>query len=239
MRTKLHILGTIDTQLSLKPVSHKMFKNSVFGPWLNIKTDDHNNHMLHFLLLHQRNIKNPSTNDPFIFDIGHHSLEFGQRDFSLVTGFRFGSDYSLKSLEEGVSSFHARVFPTIPKLKGYDILPLVNDADKFKELDDEDAVRVCLLLALEYVFMGYETRHVIENELLVLVDDLAAWNAYPWANRIWKVFHKSVYNVGSKNLDSHLDKIAVGGKPIYTLNGFVFPLKVSIQFFCFPLFFQS
>ena len=227
MRTKMHILKTIAKQLALKPNSYIMFKKSVFGPWLNIKTEEHDNHMLHFLLLHQREMENPNTDVPFIFDIGHHSLEFGRKEFCLITGFRFGND-SLKHLKDGVSNFHARVFPTVAKLKGYDhILPLVKSDDDFKKLSDDDVVRVCLLLAFEYVFMGVELRHVIEEELLVLVDDLDAWNNFPWGDRIWKGFHSSVYNIASKNREAHLSKIAAGGQPQCTLNGFVFPLKVS------------
>jgi hypothetical protein len=226
MRTKLHILKTIAKQLALKPNALNLFKKSVFVPWLNIKTEEHDNHMLHFLLLHQRRIENANTKVPFYFDIGHHTLEFGRKEFCLLTGFRFG-DVSLKHFEDRVSSFRARVFPKIAKVKGYDIQPLIETDDEFKKLSDEDVVRVCLLFALEYVFMGVELRHVIQKELMVLVDDFDAWNNFPWAERIWKGFHNSVYNTISKNREAHLTKIADGCKPQCTLNGFVFPLKVN------------
>lgn len=125
MRTKLHILKTIAKQLALKPNALNLFKKSVFGAWLNIKTEEHDNHMLHFLLLHQRRIENANTKIPFYFDIGHHTLEFGRKEFCLLTGFRFG-DVSLKHFEDCVSSFRARVFPKIAKVKGYDIQHLNN-----------------------------------------------------------------------------------------------------------------
>ncbi|PWA98723.1 phospholipase-like protein [Artemisia annua] len=159
LRTKLHILKTIAKNLAYKEERYKMFKKTVFGPWLNLKTDNSDNHMLNFLLQHQRIIENPSTNEPFYFDIGPHSLQFGRKEFCLLTGFKFGK-CSLKQFKEVASSFRARVFPTNAPVKGYNLLPLVESGADFAKLSDADAVRCCLLLALEYVFMGYELRHV-------------------------------------------------------------------------------
>ncbi|GKD08137.1 hypothetical protein Tco_1187822 [Tanacetum coccineum] len=60
--------------------------------------------------------------------------------------------------EEDHSEFRKRVFPGVPNLKGEHLLKLINKDVKFNKLDDEDVVRVCLLLALDYVFMGQELR---------------------------------------------------------------------------------
>ena len=117
LRTKLHLLNTIAKNLAYKEERYKMFKKTVFGPWLNLKTDNSDNHMLNFLLQHQRIIENPSTNDPFYFDIGPHSLQFGRKEFCLLTGFKFGK-YSLKQFKEVASSFRERVFPTNATVKG-------------------------------------------------------------------------------------------------------------------------
>nr|GEW36308.1 phospholipase-like protein [Tanacetum cinerariifolium] len=65
-------------------------------------------------------------------------------------------------------------------LEGLDLNKLLNNHTEFNKLLDDDAVRVCLLLALDFVFMGFKLRHVIANELLGLVDDLSAWNDFPW-----------------------------------------------------------
>lgn len=43
----------------------------------------------------------------------------------------------------------------------------------------EDDVRVCLLLAADYVFMGQELRHVMTSEIVVLADNFDAWNSFP------------------------------------------------------------
>ncbi|GJY93322.1 phospholipase-like protein [Tanacetum coccineum] len=55
--------------------------------------------------------------------------------------------------EEDHSEFRKRVFPNNANFKGEHLLELVKNDVEFNQLDDDDVVRVCLLLALDYVFM--------------------------------------------------------------------------------------
>ncbi|GJR54469.1 hypothetical protein Tco_1404990 [Tanacetum coccineum] len=66
---------------------------------------------------------------------------------------------NLDPKEEDHFEFRKRVFPKISNLKGEHLLTLVKKDVEFNQLDDEDVVRVCLLLALDFVFMGQELRH--------------------------------------------------------------------------------
>ncbi|GKA77505.1 hypothetical protein Tco_0783966 [Tanacetum coccineum] len=93
-------------------------------------------------------------------------------------GFRFGK-VNLDPDKEDHSEFRMRVFPKIENLKGEHMLELVNKDVKFAKLDDEDVVRVCLLLALDFVFMGHELRHVVSKPIVNLVDDFYKWDAFP------------------------------------------------------------
>nr|GEZ96552.1 phospholipase-like protein [Tanacetum cinerariifolium] len=72
--------------------------------------------------------------------------------------------------EEDHSEFCMLVFPKIENLKGEHMLELVNKDVKFAKLDDEDAVRICLLLALDFVFMGHELRHVVSKPIRSSLD---------------------------------------------------------------------
>ncbi|GKB74974.1 phospholipase-like protein, partial [Tanacetum coccineum] len=197
MRTRLYILKSIAGKLALKPKRYEIFRSTVFGRWLDLRTEDHDNHMIHYLLQHQRYVKDPSVHMPFIFDIGPHTIEFGRREFCLITGFVFG-DCSLDHLNGGESAFRDRVFPNISNVKGDMLYKILNNQSNFDKLLDDDVVRLCLLLALDFVFMGYEMRHVIANELLNLVDDLAAWNDFPWGEHMWIELHHRVYNNDKK-----------------------------------------
>ncbi|GJW11401.1 peroxidase 12, partial [Tanacetum coccineum] len=227
MRTRLYILKSIAGKLALKPKRYEIFRSIVFGRWLDLRTEDHDNHMIHYLLQHQRYVKDPRVHMPFIFDIGPHTIEFGRREFCLITGFVFG-DCSLDHLNGGESAFRDRVFPNISNVKGDMLYKILNNQSNFDKLLDDDVVRLCLLLALDFVFMGYEMRHVIANELLNLVDDLAAWNDFPWGEHMWIELHHRVYNNDKKYREVHLKKLAINGKtfmPTYTLQGFVFAFK--------------
>nr|GEW32971.1 phospholipase-like protein [Tanacetum cinerariifolium] len=104
------------------------------------------------------------SSQPFIFDIDGCTLEYGRDDFYLITGFRFGK-MNLDPDEEDHSEIRMRVFPKIENLNGEYLLELVNKDVKFAKLDDEDVVRVCLLLALDFVFMGHELRHVVSKPI--------------------------------------------------------------------------
>ncbi|GJR26902.1 phospholipase-like protein [Tanacetum coccineum] len=211
IRSKLHILQTIRSKLSWKVDRLGMFSRTVFGPWLDIQTTIHDNHLLNFLLQHQRLVRNPSPNQPFIFDIDGRSLEFGREDFCLITDFRFGK-VSLDPKEEDHSEFRKRVFPKNANLKGEHLLELVKNDVEFNQLDDDDVVRVCLLLALDYVFMGQELRHVITNAIVNLVDDCYKWDAFSWGEYMWSFFHKKVYNVAVDRRKYHLEKLASNPK---------------------------
>ncbi|GJS66654.1 phospholipase-like protein [Tanacetum coccineum] len=169
---------------------------------------------------------NPRTNFPFMFDIGNRTFEFGREDFCLNAGFRFGN-VSLNPLEEDKSSFRLHVFPDISNIKGGLLFDLVKNDRQFNELEDEDVVRVCLFLALDYVFMVQELKHVLSNSIVNLVDDFYAWTAFPWGEHMWLEFHKRVYNVVARHMKTHLKELAKNPKHLatYALYGFVFPFK--------------
>nr|GEV70312.1 ulp1 protease family, C-terminal catalytic domain-containing protein [Tanacetum cinerariifolium] len=93
-----------------------------------------------------------------------------------------------------------------------------------------DAVRVCLLLVVELVFMGKEDRNCITRHLLSLVEDFDCWNDYPWGEYMWVKFYKKTVNVAAKHMAFHLDKKKQNSDyyPIYNLYGFPLAFKIWI-----------
>ncbi|GJS66082.1 ulp1 protease family, C-terminal catalytic domain-containing protein [Tanacetum coccineum] len=92
-RSRLYLLKTIGSKLAFKPERYKKFRSTVFGLWLDIRIQEHDNHLINYLLQHQRNVKDPSTGIPFIFDIGPNTIEFGRRlvdDLSSWNDFPWG-----------------------------------------------------------------------------------------------------------------------------------------------------
>ncbi|GJV62102.1 phospholipase-like protein [Tanacetum coccineum] len=163
-RTRLYLLKTIGSKLAFKPERYKKFRSAVFGPWLDIRTQEHDNHLINYLLQHQRNVKDPSTNIPFIFDIGPNTIEFGRREFCLVTGFLF-EDCSLDHLKGVNSCFRERVFPEKSSVKGLDLNKLLNNHTEFNKLLDDDAVRHWDMIITRYALL--ETSSILEFKNMV------------------------------------------------------------------------
>ncbi|GKD15187.1 hypothetical protein Tco_1199594, partial [Tanacetum coccineum] len=138
VRSSVKLLGEIKDLLERNRNRERLFRRTVFGPWLDILSHDNDNHLMHYVLQHQVYVsKIPSDSPPLIFHIGDHWLQFGRKEFCLITGFRFG-------------------------------------------FSDMDAVRVCLLIVAELVFMGKEDRNCIPRHIVSLVEDFDSWNDYPW-----------------------------------------------------------
>ncbi|PWA68175.1 phospholipase-like protein [Artemisia annua] len=126
-------------------------------------------------------VSNMCPDFPIIYHIGDHYLQFGRKEFCLITGFRFGKVVTPKGRKD--SPFSDRVFlekktMAVKSVKGTDLLKLLR-GDRWSSISDDDAVRVCLLIACELVFMGHEDRNVVPNHIMALVEHFHEWNAFP------------------------------------------------------------
>ncbi|GJZ75722.1 hypothetical protein Tco_0640187 [Tanacetum coccineum] len=142
------------------------------------------------------------------------------------------------SLEQLVSAaigdlkFRDRVFPhkvglTITSL---DLLGVIEDEEYFSKLCDVDAIRVCLLLCLEVIFMGRLLVNEVDDTLMRLIDSLESWNAFPWCDHIWMHLYDEILNVVSNHKSEHLEGLYKSRNyvPTYTLSSFVWAFKVWI-----------
>ncbi|GJW56194.1 phospholipase-like protein [Tanacetum coccineum] len=177
-----------------------LFKTTCFGPWLDIIYVENDDGMIHHVLQKQCCSDDDNFDLPLIYHVNGHSLHFGRREFCLLTGFGFGS-ISFCEYRNGDIPFHNRLF--LEKI-GYDVkiidlFALFDDEEKFFKLSDEDAIRLCLLLSLEVIFMGRELVSVVDDVYLRMVNDLDAWNSFPWGEHIWRQLYDSIRNVSSKH----------------------------------------
>ncbi|GJT99744.1 phospholipase-like protein [Tanacetum coccineum] len=128
--------------------------------------------------------------------------------------------------------FRNRVFPHKVGLVVtiLDVLGVIEDEVMFGNLCDEDSVRLCLILALEVIFMGRLFTCPVDDSLFGLVENLEAWNVFPWGEHVWTQLYDSIKNVVVKHSDTHYlgfkkDRNYV---PTYTLTGFVFAFQIWI-----------
>lgn len=170
---------------------------------------------------------------PIVYYIEDRPLHFGRPEFSLITGFHFGK-VSFEKYGSGHLNFRSRVFPkrSGSKITNLDILGLIEDEEAFGIICDEDAVRLCLLLALEVIFMGRLLVQEVDDSLMRLVENLDDWDAFPWGEHIWRHLYDEILDVADKHKWDFLQGINKDHKfvPTYTLSGFVWAFKVNILY---------
>ncbi|GJX68125.1 hypothetical protein Tco_0303852 [Tanacetum coccineum] len=201
VRSSVKLLLEIKGLLSMKPNRENLFRDTIFGPWLDIQSHENDSHMMHYVFQHQVSVPNLRPDcPPIIFHIGDHWLEFEnktRKDFK--------------------------------KINGFDLLNVLKDKQTLVNMLDEDVVRLCLLIASELVFMGKEKRNFLMKHIMWLVDDLDAWNAFPWGEYMWEKFYNRTVNVVSRHTEHHLAQLKKNPNfnATYNLYGFAWAFKMS------------
>ncbi|GJU71534.1 hypothetical protein Tco_1262939 [Tanacetum coccineum] len=112
-------------------------------------------------------------------------------------------------------------------VKNIDLLSVIEDEERFTKMSDEDSIRVCLLLSLEVIFVGCELGSAVDDVFLRMVDNLKAWNDFPWGEHIWRELYAAIRNVNSKHKDEHHKALEKNQRvvPSYLLSGFLLCLR--------------
>ena len=213
----------------LNPKRLALFRSTVFGRWLDTQYVDNDESLVHHMLQYQTKSDDEHYDLSLMYNVNGHLLHFGRREFHLITGFRFGTP-SLRGFRTGPLEFRDRVFPDKigEHLKNIDLLALIEDGEAFSKLSDEDAIRACLLLALEVIFMGRELISVVPDTFLRMVDDLETWNEFPWGEHMWRTLYDVILNVNFFQRDAFDKGIKLNPsfQLSYSLGGFIFAFKV-------------
>lgn len=247
VRSRLDNLTNIKALLNVK--RRNLFRTTVFGQWLDIPPYNADNHLYDYF--YQNAVSVPEVSEscpPLTFRIGDNVLEFGREQFCLVTGFRLGQvakeETDIGRIVRGIpfSPFFDRLFPerkstNKKRIKGQELLQLMNSGPVWESLLDEDAVRICLLVIATSVFIGREPRFYIPDHMLKMIEDLSVWNKYPWGEYMWAHLYKRTVNVVPRHSNKTTKK-PVKESPkkkspkeeTYNLYGFVWALKVRFYF---------
>nr|GEY01068.1 phospholipase-like, aminotransferase-like mobile domain protein [Tanacetum cinerariifolium] len=105
---------------------------------------------------------------------------------------------------------HSLYFGRRYDVKIIDLFALFDDEEKFSKLSNEDAIRLCLLLSLEVIFMRRELVSVVDDVYLRMVNDLKAWNSFPWDmyNRVFLCIESLV----DQSAENHTESIVMEKK---------------------------
>nr|GEV99961.1 phospholipase-like protein [Tanacetum cinerariifolium] len=146
---------------------------------------DHEPLLIDYMLRRQHKVDDQHHDMPLIYYMKGHSLHFGRREFSLIIGFRFETvNFDLHPSSD--LKFCNRVFSSKIGfiITNLDIIGVIEDEERFGKLSDDYAIRLCLLLAVEVIFMGRLLTFRVYDTLFRLVKNLEAWNSFPWDPKV-------------------------------------------------------
>nr|GEX91797.1 phospholipase-like protein [Tanacetum cinerariifolium] len=132
-----------------------------------------------YILQKQVFVDNAHYDMPLIYNVEGRCLHFGHPEFSLITWLPFGS-FSFRTFNSGDVKFVSRVLPHKLGLKvtNLDLLGVIEGEELFGKLVDDDVVCVCLLLALEVIFIGKKLVDEVPDTHMRLIENLDAWNNF-------------------------------------------------------------
>nr|GEZ84702.1 phospholipase-like protein [Tanacetum cinerariifolium] len=85
IRSKLKMISKIKERISSSKKRLDLFKNTVFGKWLDFNDTNYDNHLMNFVLHDQRPDLSKSVDSNILFDIAGRTLLLGRAEFCLVT----------------------------------------------------------------------------------------------------------------------------------------------------------
>nr|GEV98410.1 phospholipase-like protein [Tanacetum cinerariifolium] len=108
-----------------------------------------------------------------------------------------------------------------------DIIGVIEDEEMFSKLSDDDAIRLCLLLALEVIFIGRLLKFNMDETLFSLVENIEAWNSFPWGEHLWCYLYDESKNLKERHGDEHYYGLFKDRNYVttYTLFGFMFAFQ--------------
>ncbi|GJY69059.1 hypothetical protein Tco_0472041 [Tanacetum coccineum] len=154
--------------------------------------------LIHFMLGRQIELLGDETDIvPLYYHIvDNFQIQFGREEFCLVTGLRFGVEYSDDyDNDEDPIPFRRRVFPSSldgKAITGKTVEKLI-DSELFKKLHDDDAVSLCCVDILQFVLLGLEDRRRVPD-LILRDENVRRWpNVY--ATEASKDVDKKTYSI--------------------------------------------
>ncbi|KAK2663135.1 hypothetical protein Ddye_001709 [Dipteronia dyeriana] len=180
--------------------------------------------IVHNLLQREIQIDGASENELW-FSVGGKNARFGQREFCLVTGLRFGKISKIINTpyvanENGI---HKRYWPD----EEAEDLKLSTVYDRFVAgnfLEADDSLKMTLFLIVNNVLFGQPFDKKVTPWLFNLVDDLEAFNGFAWGHYVFKMtLHYLRHGFRSRNSTKGF------GKVTYRLYGFLWAVEADVN----------
>ncbi|KAK2656143.1 hypothetical protein Ddye_009195 [Dipteronia dyeriana] len=141
----------------------------------------------HHILLWECHVRDvDDTASTLWFYVGNEVIRFSAVEFCLVTGLTFGDScespsYITKHMDKRILRSYFRDGKVNVKMFANWFRNLGPD----NNVSDDDMVKLALVLFLEMTLVGKDDRNTIMYSALQLVDDLDAFNSFPWGTFLY------------------------------------------------------
>ncbi|GJU52068.1 phospholipase-like protein [Tanacetum coccineum] len=169
IKAKIDVVKVI--REALTPTQVEIFEKTCFGHWLDVGLKKNSQLLIHTLLTCMVDGK---ANELSFLVLGKR-IYFRRQEFCLVTGLRFGCNMYMKKWVENLTDnpFRNRMVPHIEAKVSVKLSDVLDIFDKMRKrslaLEDNDAVRICLLVLLEHGFLGHQLSHNVFDDMLKLI----------------------------------------------------------------------
>ncbi|CAL8990914.1 unnamed protein product [Prunus brigantina] len=187
-------LAAIRAKLSAEQL--EQFKTSCFGHLLNIDKIQFSGQIVHGVVLRRVTGQGVKDLDGLSFLIGCDVAQFTRQDFCLITGLRFGEVPEVSSGESDEIRLQKRYFID----EGITCNAL---EEAFMRCTVEDDIyKLALVYFAELVILGRDKHLNININYLTLVEDLDAFNRYPWGSVSFDKTQDSLFSAPTKYVKS-------------------------------------
>ncbi|KAI5350438.1 hypothetical protein L3X38_003329 [Prunus dulcis] len=174
----------------------EQFKTSCFGHLLNIDKIQFSGQIVHGVVLRRVAGQGVKDLDGLSFLLGCDVAQFTRQDFCLITGLRFGEVPEVSSGESDEIRLQKRYFID----EGITCNAL---EEAFLRCTEEDDIyKLALVYFTELVVLGRDKHLNINLNYLTLVEDLDAFNRYPWGSVSFDKTQDSLFSAPTKYVKS-------------------------------------
>ena len=187
-------LAALRAKLSAEQL--EQFKTSCYGHLLNIDKIQFSGQIVHGAVLRRVAGQGVKDLDGLSFLIGCDVAQFTRQDFCLITGLRFGEVPEVSSGESDGIRLRERYFID----EGITCNAL---EEAFLRCTEEDDIyKLALVYFAELVVLGRDKHLNINLNYLTLVEDLDAFNRYPWGSVSFDKTQDSLFSAPTKYVKS-------------------------------------
>ena len=185
-------LSDIDNALAsvpekLQAEERRRYTESCFGHFLQMQRNmKFSGGILHRLLIRELHHEGPV--DEMRFLLGPHSVRFSKVEFSLITGLKFGDIPNTSTYDMIENGLHQRYFDGRDEIENLQLKRTLRNGGFTNQYD---AVKMCLLYMLNWILTGEDERDKVPLWQFRLVEDLDAFDAFPWGAYLYKL---SIYH---------------------------------------------